>query len=152
MAHSYTMSPAVAERLAKAQPLLINGRWTASEDGSVSEVYNPSSGEVITTAAMATRADTERAVAAARASFDGGAWTVPDGFVNFSDVSATIKKFQQNAQAVHVIVADLDPQWPNFTINFNDISMVVSGFQEVAYPVGAGDFQTIGDCPLGTAP
>ncbi len=75
MAHSYTMSPAVAERLAKSQPLLIDGQWTAAEDGSVSDVYNPSSGKVISTAAMASRGDTERAVAAARASFDSGAWT-----------------------------------------------------------------------------
>ena len=75
MPGSYTMSPAVAERLAKSQPLLIDGQWMAAEDGSVSEVYNPSSGEVITTAASATRADTERAVAAARTAFDTGVWT-----------------------------------------------------------------------------
>jgi phenylacetaldehyde dehydrogenase len=75
MASSYKMSSAVAERLAVPQPLFIGGQWTAAADGAVSDVYNPSSGKVITTAAMATRSDTERAVAAARTSFDDGVWT-----------------------------------------------------------------------------
>jgi phenylacetaldehyde dehydrogenase len=75
MSEAYQATPAVAERLARTQLLLINGQWSGAEDGSVSEVYNPSSGEVISSAAMASRADTERAIAAARASFDSGAWT-----------------------------------------------------------------------------
>lgn len=75
MAQNYTASPTVAERLTRPQPLLIDGNWVEAADGGVSDVYNPSSGEVITTAAVATRTDTERAIAAARASFDGGIWT-----------------------------------------------------------------------------
>ena len=75
MANDYAMSPVVAERLARAQPLLIGDQWSGAEDGSVSDVYNPSSGEIISTAASATRADTERAIAAARTAFDSGVWT-----------------------------------------------------------------------------
>lgn len=75
MSTEYTYSPAVAKRLADSQPLLIDGQWTQSSDGSTSDVYNPSSGQVISSAASATREDTERAVAAARASFDNGVWT-----------------------------------------------------------------------------
>ncbi len=75
MANDYAMSPMVAERLARAQPLLIGGQWSAAQDGSVSDIYNPSSGEIIGTAASATRADTERAIAAARTAFDSGVWT-----------------------------------------------------------------------------
>ncbi|MGI9287365.1 MAG: aldehyde dehydrogenase family protein, partial [Pseudomonadales bacterium] len=40
-----------------------------------SEVYNPSTGAVITTAASASSEDTEAAIAAARRSFDNGDWT-----------------------------------------------------------------------------
>ncbi|MFB3077102.1 MAG: aldehyde dehydrogenase, partial [Lysobacterales bacterium] len=38
-------------------------------------IFNPSSGEIITTAASATREDADRAVAAARVSFDSHCWT-----------------------------------------------------------------------------
>ena len=75
MSRKFQVSPLVAQRLKCVQPLLIGENWSGSEDGKVSDVYNPSTGQVITTAAIATRADTERAVAAARTSFDQGAWT-----------------------------------------------------------------------------
>ncbi|MFT4826017.1 MAG: phenylacetaldehyde dehydrogenase [Cryomorphaceae bacterium] len=75
MSADYAYSPAVANRLADSQPLLINGVWQPAADGAVSDVYNPSSGQVISTAASATREDTERAIAAARSSFDNGLWT-----------------------------------------------------------------------------
>jgi phenylacetaldehyde dehydrogenase len=71
----YRMSEAVAQRLAQPQQLLIGGSWRDAGDNSVSDVYNPSSGQVIASAATATSADTDDAVAAARASFDSGAWT-----------------------------------------------------------------------------
>jgi phenylacetaldehyde dehydrogenase len=71
----YAPSAVISKRLAKTQPLLIDGQWAVAADGCVSDVYNPSSGEIITTAASATREDTDRAVGAARASFDAGAWT-----------------------------------------------------------------------------
>jgi phenylacetaldehyde dehydrogenase len=71
----YAMSAAVSQRLAQPQPLLLGDNWCMAQDGSVSDVYNPSSGKIIATAATATAGDCERAVAAARTSFDGGAWT-----------------------------------------------------------------------------
>lgn len=75
MPKNYQPSEVIAQRVARLQPLLIGDEWTASSDGGVSEVYDPSTGEVITSAAVATFADTERAVAAARKSFDTGVWT-----------------------------------------------------------------------------
>ena len=72
---SYAMSKSVSERLAQPQPLLIGDNWCVAQDGGVSDVYNPSSGLLIGIAAVATVDDCDRAVAAARASFDGGAWT-----------------------------------------------------------------------------
>ncbi|MCF7982169.1 MAG: aldehyde dehydrogenase family protein [Pseudomonadales bacterium] len=71
---TYSMSPKVKQRLAQPQRLLIDGQWSLASDGRVSEVFNPSSGEVIATAAKASASDTERAVAAARRSFDAGNW------------------------------------------------------------------------------
>lgn len=75
MSTDYSYTPAVAKRLADSQPLLIDGQWVQASDGSTSDVYNPSSGQVISSAASATREDTESAIAAARASFDSGVWT-----------------------------------------------------------------------------
>lgn len=75
MTKPYEISSAAGKRLEKTQPLLIDGEWVLAADASTSEVFNPSSGEVISLAATASPEDTERAVAAARRSFDGGAWT-----------------------------------------------------------------------------
>ncbi|MCZ6831178.1 MAG: aldehyde dehydrogenase family protein, partial [Gammaproteobacteria bacterium] len=53
----------------------IGGDWCAAADGAESDVYNPSSGEVISRAAMAAPEDVERAISAARNAFDQGVWT-----------------------------------------------------------------------------
>jgi len=71
----YTISPLVARRLEEVQRLLINGQWQPASDGSTENIFNPSDGEVITTAAAATPEDANRAVAAARTSFDNRSWT-----------------------------------------------------------------------------
>lgn len=70
----YVMTPGVSRRLAEVQKLLIDGAWFTASDGQTAEVHDPSTGEVITTAASATREDADRAVAAARASFDRRSW------------------------------------------------------------------------------
>jgi phenylacetaldehyde dehydrogenase len=75
MTAPYETSKTVAARLARPQALLIGGNWKQASDRNTSDVYNPSCGEVIACAAVATREDCEAAIAAARASFDGGAWT-----------------------------------------------------------------------------
>jgi len=71
----YTVSPGVAARLQKTQPMLIGGTWGTAGDGAVTDVYNPSDGTVISTAAAGGIAECDRAVVAARASFDAGSWT-----------------------------------------------------------------------------
>ena len=71
----YAITPSVARRLGQVQRLLINGQWQAAGDGRTENIFNPSSGEIITTAASATREDADRAVAAARTSFDRHCWT-----------------------------------------------------------------------------
>ena len=71
----HVISSKVAQRLGGVQRLLINGKWHTAGNGRVESIHNPSTGDVITTAASATIEDAEMAVAAARASFDNHAWT-----------------------------------------------------------------------------
>ena len=75
MSVDHKISPWALERLAMQQRLLVNGRWIDASDGETSEVYNPSSGEVISHAAAASKGDAEQAIAAARHSFDNNSWT-----------------------------------------------------------------------------
>lgn len=53
---------------------LIGGDAVAASDGGEMDVRSPLNGRVLTTMAKGTRADADRAVAAARRSFDSGAW------------------------------------------------------------------------------
>jgi phenylacetaldehyde dehydrogenase len=65
----------VQQRLMNVQRLLIDGQWLEASDGRTEDVYNPSTGEVISQAASASLADAAAAVAAARRSFDDRRWT-----------------------------------------------------------------------------
>src|SRR5271154_326658 len=69
------MSPPQESPVAiQATKLLINNRWIASESGKTFGTINPSTGEEICQIAEADSADVERAVKAARAAFEHGAW------------------------------------------------------------------------------
>src|ERR1035438_2633116 len=57
-----------------ATKLLINNEWVDSVSGKTFPTINPSTGEVITRVAEADAADVDKAVAAARAAFEKGAW------------------------------------------------------------------------------
>jgi phenylacetaldehyde dehydrogenase len=72
---SHTISPAVSRRLASVQSLLIDGESRGASDATVCNVFDPSTGQVVTTAAMATEADTLAAIQAARRAFDKKLWT-----------------------------------------------------------------------------
>ncbi|RVV98127.1 aldehyde dehydrogenase family protein [Mesobaculum littorinae] len=54
-----------------AQKLFIGGRWVEAEDGATLPTMNPSDGSELAQIARGTSADVDRAVAAARAAFDG---------------------------------------------------------------------------------
>ncbi|MBF6332192.1 aldehyde dehydrogenase family protein [Nocardia transvalensis] len=54
--------------------LLIGGAWTRAADGGTRRIINPADGSVVATVDEATPEDARRAVAAARAAFDEGAW------------------------------------------------------------------------------
>ncbi len=55
--------------------LFIDGEWVDAEGGATLEDIDPATEEVIARVAKASRADAERAVAAARRAFDDGRWS-----------------------------------------------------------------------------
>jgi len=65
----------VRRRLAALQPLVVDGISRGASDGTIGDVRDPATATVITRTAMASAADTEAAVDAARRSFDSGVWT-----------------------------------------------------------------------------
>ncbi len=52
----------------------IDGKWVDAADGERFDVFNPATGEVVATAPHSKQADVERAVDAARRTFDESAW------------------------------------------------------------------------------
>jgi len=62
----------VSAYVAKARPMLINGKWVGAASGKTFPSYNPSTGEVLAHVAEGDKEDINRAVAAARAAFKKG--------------------------------------------------------------------------------
>jgi len=54
--------------------LYIDGAWTDAHDAATYSIVNPATEEVVARAANASRADMDRAIAAARRAFDEGPW------------------------------------------------------------------------------
>jgi betaine-aldehyde dehydrogenase len=54
--------------------LFIGGQWVSAQEGATREIRCPADGTVVATVDEASRADTERAIAAARKAFDAGPW------------------------------------------------------------------------------
>jgi len=58
--------------VAKARPMLINGKWVSAVSGKTFPSYNPATGEILAHVAEGDKADVDLAVAAARAAFAKG--------------------------------------------------------------------------------
>jgi aldehyde dehydrogenase (NAD+) len=71
MATAATLKPGVEVR---AKKLLINNEWVDSVSGKTFPTINPTTGEEICQVAEADAADVDKAVRAARAAFETGAW------------------------------------------------------------------------------
>ena len=67
------LADSVREQL-KPRALFINGKWEESLSGQTIDVINPATGELLTTVPDANSDDVDRAVAAARASFENRSW------------------------------------------------------------------------------
>ncbi|API58623.1 betaine-aldehyde dehydrogenase [Tardibacter chloracetimidivorans] len=61
--------------LKHAGRMFINNKWVDAVSGRTFDVFDPATGEVLTKVAEGDKADVDIAVAAARAAFDGGAWS-----------------------------------------------------------------------------
>lgn len=70
----YGISETTRRFLTKPQKMFIGGQWVTGSTGEVSAVIEPSTQGVLTTIPLATTADLDRAVAAARHQFDHGEW------------------------------------------------------------------------------
>jgi betaine-aldehyde dehydrogenase len=60
--------------MADALQNYVDGKWIDAQDGGRFDVFDPSTGEIIATAPDSQPADVERAIDAARRTFDDGAW------------------------------------------------------------------------------
>jgi phenylacetaldehyde dehydrogenase len=67
-------SDAIRRFLARKPRLLINGEWVEARSDKTIAVYDPATGQEIGRVADAGQDDVNRAVAAARAAFESGAW------------------------------------------------------------------------------
>ncbi len=71
----YGVSSAAVEFMRRTQRMHINGQWVEGQAGTLIDVIEPSTGGLLTRITDATDSDVDRAVAAARAQFDGGLWS-----------------------------------------------------------------------------
>ncbi len=65
----------IASKLAPAGLAFIDGKFTAAADGATFETINPATATLLATVAHCGAADVDRAVKAARRSFNDGAWS-----------------------------------------------------------------------------
>src|SRR5438874_1221687 len=63
-----------AVRVAEQLQNYIDGTWVDAVDGERFDVFNPATGEVVATAPHSKQADADRAIDAARRTFDEGTW------------------------------------------------------------------------------
>src|ERR1700726_4174283 len=68
------LSRPVAQFMATAKKLLIDGKWLAAVSEMTFEVKNPATGATIARAAEGDKADIDAAVRAARRAFESGPW------------------------------------------------------------------------------
>ncbi len=54
--------------------LFIDGQWVSASDGGTRDIHNPADGEFVAAVSEATREDTEKAIAAAKAAWERGEW------------------------------------------------------------------------------
>jgi len=65
----------VSKFVARKQKMLINGQWVEAASGKTFATYNPATGQVLANVAEGDLEDINRAVKAARASFETGPWS-----------------------------------------------------------------------------
>jgi betaine-aldehyde dehydrogenase len=111
--------------------LFIGGTWRDASDGSTFNVLAPASEEHLATVAAATAADIDAAVAAARAQFDGGAWSKLTGADRGLLLHRLADLIERDAE-VFVTLEALDVGRPAFEPRMVDIPNVIDVFRHFA--------------------
>lgn len=71
---SFSILRPVENFIGTPRKMLIDGQWSAAASGKTFETYNPATGEVLARVAEGDKADIDRAVKAARRTFETGPW------------------------------------------------------------------------------
>ncbi len=74
VASSYRLTPRISAFLDERHELLINGQWTEATSGQTFAVLDPATTDEIARVPAGDAEDIDKAVAAARAAFESGAW------------------------------------------------------------------------------
>ncbi|MEB3020266.1 aldehyde dehydrogenase [[Mycobacterium] crassicus] len=78
--------------------LFIGGKWTAPATDQVIEVHNPATGEYVGKVPLATKADVDNAVAAARTAFDSGPWPSTPPAERAAVIAAAVKLMEERKE------------------------------------------------------
>ncbi len=111
--------------------LFIGGGWRDAADGSTFDVVAPASEDHLASVASATVADIDAAVAAARAQFDGGAWSLLTGAERGLLLHRLADLIERDAE-VFVTLEALDVGRPAFEPRLVDIPNVIDVFRYFA--------------------
>jgi aldehyde dehydrogenase (NAD+) len=85
--------------------LFIGGKWTAPSTDQVIEVRCPATGEYVGKVPLATKADVDDAVAAARQAFDSGPWPSTPPAERAAVISAAIKLMEERKELFTTLLA-----------------------------------------------
>jgi len=99
------ISEAAAKFLAAPKKMLIGSDWVEAADAGRLDVRNPATGEVFAQVPAGKAADIDRAVRAARAAFEGGAWPAMSPAQRERLILALADKVEANAQALAEVEA-----------------------------------------------
>jgi phenylacetaldehyde dehydrogenase len=94
----HLISEAAASFIAAPKKMLIGADWVDAASGATLDVRNPANAEVIARVPAAEAADVDRAVRAARAAFEGGAWPATSPAQRERLLLALADKVEANAQ------------------------------------------------------
>ncbi|MFZ3451907.1 aldehyde dehydrogenase family protein [Arthrobacter sp. 7Tela_A1] len=113
--------------------LFIDGAWVPASDGGTRDIRNPADGELVTTVSEATRADTEKAIAAARSAFDRGEWAAvpaPERGDFLLRIAAELKA--RKAEFARAETLDTGKRLVESEIDMDDIAACFTYFGKIA--------------------
>jgi len=114
-----------------ATKLLINNRWVNSESGKTFPTINPSTGDEIAQVAEADAADVDKAVRAARAAFEGGAWRKMSAAERGRILNRLADLIEQHADEL-ALLESLDNGKPYKVARAADLPLVIACYRYYA--------------------